>query len=395
MAGGQIDAQPRRRHHGGDAEPIHPVAHGVAIAIPVADDDRQTDGHRLQGRDPEGLLDVVGQRTEHIGCGPGAAALLWIAAIESDHPHIRADAAGGLLVGLLDGRIGVPATLEQHHVAACFRRSALQRLVQHQRMGLGMEGESPQVQHHQGVLPASEDLAGVGPLAGRDLEIVAVHPQRNHGELRQGEARAAETLAQVGHLAFEQPLHPGAHRLAGADQRIPGLQRRCRELDDGIHRPCGADGVGDAAEAPAVMAEQTALPGLLPQNRSRMEDETGTGQVAQMGAVHDVDRLGPPQPTGQGLEGCTVALVVHLDPQLLPGWGVLQDTTQKRFAGGKAAQDLAAGRRVSLRAIENAGCHPGWPLATTSKQPAAVASKDRPAASGSLPGGVTVSQTAQ
>ena len=59
VAVGQLHAVRRRRHQGRDAEAVDPVAHRVAITVPVADYDRQPGGHALDRAQPKGLLQII------------------------------------------------------------------------------------------------------------------------------------------------------------------------------------------------------------------------------------------------------------------------------------------------------------------------------------------------
>ena len=109
------------------------------------------------------------------------------------------------------------------------------------------------------------------------VEIAGMQTQRNHRQLGERHADAAEPLLEIGLLGCQQRLNAAEHRLTGADQRIPGVQGCGGQGHNRIHHPLRADGVGDAAKTPGPMTDAGALEGFLTDARTRMKDQAGIG----------------------------------------------------------------------------------------------------------------------
>ena len=118
MAQSQVCGQAGLGHGGADAKAIYLMAHGVFVAIPVADHHRQTSGHGFNGHNAKGFLNVVRQRTKHIGTSPCRFAVFGFAAIERDHPHAGASQLGCIGIRFSDEFVGVPAAFNQHQLLA-------------------------------------------------------------------------------------------------------------------------------------------------------------------------------------------------------------------------------------------------------------------------------------
>ena len=359
VAPGQIGAQTGGRHQRGHAKAVHPVAHGVAVAVPVRHHHGQARGHGLDGHDAEGLLDVVRQRTEHVGPGPGRAALRGVAPIQRHHPHRRAGQRRRLGVGLGNELVGVPAALHQHHLLPTGRRSLrrlLQRLVHGQRVGLGVERQPAHEQHHQGLGVHAQRTPGLGAVTLAVGEILRVDAQRNHRQLRQHQARGAQALREVVHLRLQQPLHMGLHGRAGADHGVPGLHGRGDPLRQRVHGPGAAGGVGDAAQAPGRVAVRRTLPGVVADARARVVHQPRLGQGRQVLRLHRLHRLRALQGRGRSAKLLGVLQLLHLQPELLIA-GVLQKAPQKALARRMAAHELGAAGAVGLGVEIDAGIH--------------------------------------
>ena len=56
----EVGAEARLWHQRRYSEAVDFIAHGVLVAVPVGDDERQARGHRIHRRQAETFLDVVG-----------------------------------------------------------------------------------------------------------------------------------------------------------------------------------------------------------------------------------------------------------------------------------------------------------------------------------------------
>ena len=83
----QFAAAAGRRQPYRGAKPGHTVQYGIAVAIPVADHRRQSRGHGLHRGLTEGFLNIVRQRCEQIGAGPGRGSRGRISRIQKMTHH--------------------------------------------------------------------------------------------------------------------------------------------------------------------------------------------------------------------------------------------------------------------------------------------------------------------
>ena len=288
----EVAGQPSLRQGGGDAKAVNAVAHGVAVAVPVADHHRQTGSHCLDRRDAERLLDVVGEAAEHISRGPCSGALSGLAAVECDHPHARAELCSGLSERLGNVLVGMPAALHQHDILAGLERlrGLLQRLIHRQRMRLGVKRQPTHEQDDVGLFTGAQLLACGGAGLGIEYEVAGVDAQRDHRQLRQHQSLHAQALHQMVHLRLEDALDIGLDRGAGADHGIPRLHWCRHPFGDGVHGTVGAGGVGDPAQTPARVPKQRAVPRVFTNSGAGVVDAAGLRQRPQLGAGQCVDR---------------------------------------------------------------------------------------------------------
>ena len=98
MLQGQLLPLPGMGGQGGHPEALHPIAHGVAVAVPVAHHHRQPSRHGLHRGQTKGFLGIIHQGKEQIRRSPTATHHLQVLAIKEMHRHVWGMAQGRLLV---------------------------------------------------------------------------------------------------------------------------------------------------------------------------------------------------------------------------------------------------------------------------------------------------------
>jgi hypothetical protein len=289
----EIKAGARIGHHGRDAIAVHAVAHGVAVAVPVADDARQSGRHGFQWRQAERLLHIVRERDEDVGGGPGVKLVRRHAAVQHGQRHGWAQLRGRLVEGLVDGLVDEPAAQHEVDAAAVLRRLAECR--EHLlRMGLGVERQAAEKQ--------KDDVAGLdaqapahGIAAGAfDVEVGRVHAERNQGQLRQLEALGAEARAEVLGLALQHAAHAVAHDARRADHGIPTAHGRHEQVREARHHRVAGRRVRDAAQAVAARA------GGLASHQARTGRGVAVGGIVECEAVRHAASSSTGRTSGSG-----------------------------------------------------------------------------------------------
>ena len=249
MTRGKIAAAARHRRQGGNAESVNAVSHRIAIAVPVADDDRQPRRHRLQRRKPEGFLDIVAGREEEIRRRPDLAVHRLLQRGDDMHGHRRRILRSCMAEGTFLPGIVEPPRLDQMQLVGGPLRSTFQRHVHRIGIGLGVRAQPADEQRHE-ILRADPQPPAPGgalrlvPAIGRTIDA-----QRDRPQFRQGRRGGAHPLPQIGGNFLKLPLHRIAASPRSADQRVPRLNRGQQQVADGIHRPGGGDCVRQAAQA--------------------------------------------------------------------------------------------------------------------------------------------------
>src|SRR5262249_32651433 len=90
---------------------------------------------------------------------------------------------------------------------------------------------------------------------------VAIDAERDDGQLRQAWAhRTAEPRLEIGDVCLDDGIDRVAHRLARADDGVPGLNRRDQPIGNGLHDGARDDRVRDPDGAVAVLVVAAAAP---------------------------------------------------------------------------------------------------------------------------------------
>ena len=139
VAEGQIQGAALRSPGHRYPEAVEAVPHRIAVTVPVRDQHRQARGHGLHRGDAEGLLDVVGDRNEDIGCAPGPPVVPGVSALGVEEAHGGRQGRLGVAVGLRDRFIVELPGLYADQPPPC--RCPFQGLVEGGRVGLGVEGQ--------------------------------------------------------------------------------------------------------------------------------------------------------------------------------------------------------------------------------------------------------------
>ena len=137
---------------------LHPIAHGVAVAVPVAHHHRQPSRHRLHRCQTEGFLGIVDQGKKQIRRSPTATHNLRVLAIKEVHRHVRGMALGRLLVAaVVTLTTGEPA---RHHEMEA-PSTALCRFLKGDEHALGVgllkKRQPPQPEHEHVLLRQDAD----------------------------------------------------------------------------------------------------------------------------------------------------------------------------------------------------------------------------------------------
>ena len=237
---------------GGNQDALDPVAHGRAVAVPVADHDRQARGHRLDRRDAEGLLDIVDQRQEDVGGGPQVFQARAVVAVDEAHLDVGGVPARGLLVELPVLLAGKPAGQGEGDSPASRRLRDLHRLEHRLRKGLLEVGQPPHPQNQHVVFGHAEPVAAPRPRLGpvRQLgETARIDAQGNHRQPRPRRRRAAGSRRKMLAPSGEHRLQGVADAGRGADQRVPVVHRRHLGHGDHLAHRRRCDGVDQSHEA--------------------------------------------------------------------------------------------------------------------------------------------------
>ncbi|MCR5873388.1 hypothetical protein LRS10_03770 [Phenylobacterium sp. J426] len=169
---------------GGDAEAVLAVAHRVAVAVPIADHDRQAGGHRFQRGDAEGFLDVVGDGDEQVGGGPAGAVAGEVLAVDEYRSHAGAVAGGSVGICLGRLRIGGLAGKGKDDLVPCGPGRGFEALEHLEGVCLGVKHEPAGREGHDLVVRDPELPTRRDALTRTEVEIRDMHPQRDHRQLR-------------------------------------------------------------------------------------------------------------------------------------------------------------------------------------------------------------------
>ncbi len=229
----------------------------------------------------------------------------------------RRGAVAGFRKRIGDELIGVPAAFDQDDPAggrAAPPCGALERAVHGQRMGLGVKREPAQKQHGHVLGSETEGGARAAPLVGRKREFPALDAERDHGHLGRRDLGRAQVFPKVFDLRAQDRQHDVAQGGRGADQRVPGLQRRGRQGRDRVHGHRRGNRVGHPAQAPSARVDRVPLP------RRFGERGAGIEQAPRLGETGDRFRPQGPHARARGngvqvfFERLARGLVGDVDP---------------------------------------------------------------------------------
>ena len=330
VAQGEVDGPALGRRRDRDPEAVPAVPDRVPVAVPVGHDDRKTGGHGLHRRDAEGLLDVVGHRDEDVGGAPGPAIGGAVAPLRVEEAHRRGEAGLGVPVGLGDGLVVELAGLDADQPAA--GGDALEGDVDRGGVGLGVEGQAAGEEEDHLVACEAQGLPRRGDLGGRALMRGDVHPQGDDRQLDLGEPGGAIVLRQPGATLRHQAPDQGLRRRRGADEGVPGLEGRARQVPDAVHGAERGQGVGDPEQAVGGRTLAVAVVRHGGGDRPRVIDGARKARGRRDGAL-----LPPDQASGEPLAG----QVVHHQPG--GAAAKAEDITVSPAAGQGAEQRLADG----------------------------------------------------
>ena len=243
----------RRAAEGRDEKALVSVPDGEAIAVPVARHHRKTRRHRLEGRDPEGLLDVVDQGKKDVPCGPQVGDDLRIIAVLEVHLDGRGIGCGGLLVSSAV-RLAARKPARQGEVHAPPRQPS--RLLNGAEHGLGkglLEKGQPAHPDNEHLVALYAEV-GADPCArARTIRLLPDRLGRNakgdDGQLRLRPPLAAEPLSEKIAPAVEHALDGVPHGRRGTDHGVPGLNRSGQGAGDHLPHRRRSEGVDEAHQA--------------------------------------------------------------------------------------------------------------------------------------------------
>ena len=200
---------------------------------------------------------------------------------------IRAVRRHAIAKGALDRVIGEPAGLDQVQFAAARERALRQRLLQPaiHRHGMRLAVKAEPAEKQDGdILFADPEPLTPRRAHPRHRHIgIAIDAERDDRQLRPARAYPAEPRLEIGRLRVEHGIDRGAHRRAGADHRIPGLDRRDQPIGDDFDNFAGDDRVGDSDDAVGLLIVAAAAPGELIDADRRVKQTAGFGQALRLG----------------------------------------------------------------------------------------------------------------
>lgn len=111
-----------------------------------------------------------------------------------------------------------------------------------------------------------------------------------------------------------------------------------------------------ATEAPVSIAEQRALPRMLPKARPGVENRTCFRKTSQIGLSDYMNRLSPTMNLGSLLKRTSMIRMRNLGVELMAG-AVRKKTPQEALAGGISTHQFGPCRRICFRMKVNCRRH--------------------------------------
>lgn len=162
------------RLHRGDEKAVLAVANGLPVAIPVTRHHREASRHRLHRREPEGLLDIVRERNEEVGC---AISPLRDAGFTPVHPiNTNAGGRSRFIKTFSDRLVGKPAAFENPNTPAAGGGRPRAGKVHGQGIGLGVQAQAAHEQHDNIVVGKTVSGARLMALLPISREVGRMHP---------------------------------------------------------------------------------------------------------------------------------------------------------------------------------------------------------------------------